>query len=77
MDVARTAPVPVPVSTGKGATTCSYFLPGDSEIIYASTHLGGAACPPPPDHSQGYVWALYDELRHLQGQRRRLEPARA
>ena len=48
------------VSTGKGATTCSYFLPGNDEIIYASTHLGGDACPPRPDHSQGYVWALYD-----------------
>jgi Tol biopolymer transport system component len=51
---------PVRVSNGKGATTCSYFLPGDSEVIYASTHLGGDACPPKPDHSQGYVWALYD-----------------
>ena len=29
-------------------------------MIYASTHLGGDACPPRPDHSQGYVWALYD-----------------
>jgi Tol biopolymer transport system component len=48
------------VSTGQGSTTCSYFLPGDSEIIYASTHLGGAECPPKPDHHQGYVWALYD-----------------
>ncbi|HVY32195.1 MAG TPA: M20/M25/M40 family metallo-hydrolase [Polyangiaceae bacterium] len=51
---------PVRVSTGHGSTTCSYFLPGDQEIIYASTHLGGEACPPKPDHSQGYVWALYD-----------------
>lgn len=49
-----------PVSSGKGATTCSYFLPGDKEVIYASTHLGGEACPPKPDMSQGYVWALYD-----------------
>jgi Tol biopolymer transport system component len=49
-----------PVSSGKGATTCSYFLPGDQSVIYASTHLGGDACPPKPDHSQGYVWALYD-----------------
>jgi Tol biopolymer transport system component len=51
---------PVRVSNGKGSTTCSYFLPGDKEIIYASTHLGGDACPPKPDHSQGYVWALHD-----------------
>ena len=49
----------LPVSSGKGATTCSYFMPGDKEILYASTHLGGDACPPKPDHSQGYVWALY------------------
>jgi Tol biopolymer transport system component len=53
-------PKPVPVSSGKGATTCSYFLPGDGDVIYASTHLGGDACPPKPDHSKGYVWALYD-----------------
>jgi Tol biopolymer transport system component len=53
-------PPHVPVSSGKGATTCSYFLPGDQQVIYASTHLGGEACPPKPDHSQGYVWALYD-----------------
>lgn len=50
----------VPVSSGKGATTCSYFLPGDQQVIYASTQLGGDACPPKPDHSLGYVWALYD-----------------
>ncbi|HEY3592940.1 MAG TPA: hypothetical protein VGL13_03670, partial [Polyangiaceae bacterium] len=54
-------PAFVPVSSGKGATTCSYFLPGDQDVIYASTHLGGDACPPRPDHSQGYVWALYKD----------------
>ena len=51
---------PIRVSNGKGSTTCSYFLPGNQEVIYASTHLGGDACPPKPDHSQGYVWALHD-----------------
>jgi Tol biopolymer transport system component len=50
----------VQVSNGKGATTCSYFLPGDQDVIYASTHLGGDACPPRPDMSHGYTWALYD-----------------
>lgn len=54
------APPLLPVSSGKGVTTCSYFLPGDQKVIYASTHLGGDACPAKPDHSQGYVWALYD-----------------
>lgn len=49
-----------PVSSGKGATTCSYFTPDNLHVIYASTHKGGDACPPAPDHSMGYVWALYD-----------------
>jgi hypothetical protein len=49
-----------PVSSGQGTTTCSYFMPGDQQLIYASTHLAGDACPPRPDHSQGYVWALYE-----------------
>jgi TolB protein len=48
------------VSTGKGRTTCAYFLPGDEKILYASTHLAGSECPPPPDWSRGYVWKLYD-----------------
>ncbi|UCE88864.1 MAG: PD40 domain-containing protein [Pseudomonadota bacterium] len=48
------------VSSGQGATTCSFIAPDGKSIIYASTHLGGKACPPKPDHSRGYVWALYD-----------------
>jgi len=55
------APTRIPISSGDGATTCSYFLPGDQQMIYASTHLGGAACPPKPDHSKGYVWGLYPD----------------
>ena len=47
------------VSTGKGRTTCAYFLPGDKQIVYASTHLGGDKPPAPPDRSMGYVWPLY------------------
>ena len=54
------APTPELVSTGAGRTTCSYFTWPDAErILYASTHLAGAECPPSPDHSQGYVWPLY------------------
>ena len=49
------------LSTGKGRTTCAYFFPDGKRILYASTHLGGDACPPPPDMSQGYVWALYPD----------------
>jgi Tol biopolymer transport system component len=47
------------VSTGKGRTTCSYFFPSGKKILYSSTHLGDAACPPKPDYSKGYVWAVY------------------
>jgi Tol biopolymer transport system component len=49
------------VSTGKGRTTCAYFLPRGEKVLYASTHLGGDACPPKPDFSRGYVWALYKD----------------
>ncbi|HEY4187420.1 MAG TPA: M28 family peptidase [Polyangia bacterium] len=52
-------PRPIPVSSGAGATTCGFFLPGTKDVIFSSTHLGGAACPPPPDRSHGYVWAIY------------------
>ena len=47
------------VSTGRGRTTCAYFLPGGKRILYASTHLVSPDCPPPPDRSQGYVWPLH------------------
>jgi Tol biopolymer transport system component len=47
------------VSTGKGATTCGYFLPDGKTILYASTHEAGEACPMPPDRSKGYVWAVH------------------
>jgi TolB protein len=48
------------VSTGDGRTTCSYFFPDGKRILYSSTHLGAKQCPPKPDFSQGYVWAVYD-----------------
>jgi TolB protein len=47
------------VSTGKGRTTCSFFYPDGKKILYASTHLASAECPPRPDFSKGYVWAIY------------------
>lgn len=46
-------------STGKGRTTCGYFLKDGKHIVYASTHEAGDACPPSPDRSKGYVWAVY------------------
>jgi TolB protein len=53
---------PAMLSTGLGRTTCSYFMPGDTTIIYASTHLGGDACPEEPSRSEGYVWPIYESF---------------
>ena len=46
-------------STGKGRTTCGYFLPS-GRVLYASTHASAAACPPTAGQDEGYVWSLYD-----------------
>lgn len=48
------------VSTGKGRTTCAYYMPDNKHILFASTHLVSDLCPPKPDLRKGYVWALYD-----------------
>lgn len=49
------------VSTGKGRTTCSYFLPDNEHVIYASTHLKMEECPDTPLRENGkYVWPIYD-----------------
>ncbi|TDQ16992.1 WD40 repeat protein [Algoriphagus boseongensis] len=55
---------PKKISTGLGRTTCSYFLPGDKTFVYASTHLGGEACPPVPERRTDgkYVWPIYDSF---------------
>src|SRR6266850_7999631 len=47
------------VSTGDGRTTCGYFFPNGQRVLYSSTHLGAKECPPRPDFSKGYVWAVY------------------
>lgn len=47
------------LNSGKGRTTCGFFFPDGKRIVYASTHLTGATCPPAPDRSQGYVWPIY------------------
>ncbi|MGE5236462.1 MAG: TolB family protein [Acidobacteriota bacterium] len=49
------------LSTGRGRCTCSYFFPDGRHYLYASTHLAGDACPPRPDMSSGYTWALYSD----------------
>lgn len=54
--------MPTMISTGKGRTTCAFFLPDGKSILYASTHLGGEACPPEPERKPGgkYLWPVYD-----------------
>ncbi|RMG08765.1 MAG: M20/M25/M40 family metallo-hydrolase [Planctomycetota bacterium] len=47
------------VSTGKGKTTCAYFLPGQPQrFLYASTHLDPAThvFHPPKDPRRRYRW---------------------
>ncbi|MDR3606681.1 MAG: M20/M25/M40 family metallo-hydrolase [Oligoflexia bacterium] len=55
------------VSDGQGRTTCSYFFPDDSRILFSSTaepELGKpTACPKEPDMSQGYVWPIYPQYQ--------------
>jgi len=46
------------VSDGRGRTTCGYFYDHDRRIFYSSTEAADSACPPRPDYSKGYVWAL-------------------
>lgn len=51
------------ISTGKGRTTCSYFMPDGKHVIYASTHEANDACPAPPKPKDGkYLWAIYPEF---------------
>jgi Tol biopolymer transport system component len=55
---------PHKISNGEGRTTCSYYMPGNKEIIYASTHLKGKECPPAPAPraDRKYLWAVYSEF---------------
>ena len=52
------------ISTGNGRTTCSYYMPNNKQILYASTHENSAICPPPPaprtDHK--YLWSIYESF---------------
>jgi len=61
-DNLSTSNKPQMVSTGKGRTTCRYFLPGDSTIVYSSTHVASPPCSPIPqkeDYGNKYIWQVY------------------
>ncbi len=62
MDLGNGKTKPTMVSTGQGRTTCSFFLPGNKTILYASTHLGGKDCPKDVERTPGgkYLWPIYD-----------------
>lgn len=74
LDLEKAAPgyLPPMISTGKGRTTCAYFMPGDSSIVYASTHLADDGCPEVPPRGAKYVWPIYAGydifIADLQGQ---------
>ncbi len=63
LDIAKAAKdstyKPKLISTGKGRTTCSYFLKDGKHILYASTHKGGDDCPPPFEIKGKYLWPVY------------------
>lgn len=52
------------ISTGKGRTTCSYYMPGNKSILFASTHHYMDTCPAvTPYNPKGkYLWAIYPEF---------------
>jgi Tol biopolymer transport system component len=56
--------VPQLISNGLGRTTCSYFMPGDTSILYASTRSGGPDCPPEPERRADgkYLWPIYPDF---------------
>lgn len=49
---------PLMVSNGKGRATCSYYLPDNKRVLYASTVNGGDNCPPEPEKAEKYVWSI-------------------
>ncbi len=53
---------PPMISTGKGRTTCSYYMPDGKQILYASTHKGNDSCPPTPHIKGKYLWAVYKDF---------------
>ena len=49
------------VSTGKGRCTCSYYIPGTTDIVFSSTHATQPGKQPAVDMSKGYVWMVNPE----------------
>ena len=60
----RKQAAPPLLSTGKGRTTCSFFMPGNKSVVYASTHEAGASCPHVPERRADgkYIWPIYESF---------------
>ncbi len=56
--------IPKLLSNGLGRTTCSFFMPGDTTVLYASTRSGSDNCPPEPERREDgkYVWPIYSDF---------------
>lgn len=56
--------MPKLLSNDLGRTTCSYFMPGDTTILYGSTRSGSDNCPPEPQRREDgkYVWPIYSDF---------------
>lgn len=52
---------PPMVSTGKGRTTCSYYMPDGKHILFGSTHLASDTCPAVTYMAGKYLWNIYPE----------------
>lgn len=48
------------ISGDKGRTTCAFYFPDNSRILYSSTFASDLKCPANPDMSRGYVWPIYN-----------------
>jgi hypothetical protein len=53
---------PMSISKGLGRTTCSYIMPNNKEILFASTKGAGNECPPTPPRGAKYVWPIYSSF---------------
>jgi Tol biopolymer transport system component len=58
----RKPTAPPLLSTGKGRTTCSFFMPGNKSVVYASTHEAFSGCPHVPERRTDgkYIWPIYE-----------------
>ncbi|MEN3046427.1 MAG: hypothetical protein ABDH49_05545 [Candidatus Hydrothermales bacterium] len=64
------------ISTGKGRTTCGYFLPNNKLVVYSSTHHFSPSCPEVPKLDlKRYYWPIFPyDIFLFDLERKKLEP---